>query len=217
MPPHDVLLNFAISRLIERRTALPALRQSDLGQLIQRHRIFPGFGATFLQTAPENLLRTGLGQLARERTAGLPVIAYHAAFTYPDVLTQLVDAIGPMENPTSPENPHDADDGAGVVAGPDTSQPDTSQPDASIAQLAPGTPRSEPMPLSLCVYVIKCAGVEAIRAELETLRPRANRPIVRRGPALRTPTPKPRGRRTTLASEAAPPDPILPEIGRAHV
>ncbi|MEI8220813.1 MAG: hypothetical protein WCH91_09260, partial [bacterium] len=52
MPSDDVLLSFAISRLIERRTALPALRHSDLGQLIQRHRIFPGFGATFLQTAP---------------------------------------------------------------------------------------------------------------------------------------------------------------------
>ena len=113
MPSDDVLLSFAISRLIERRTALPALRHSDLGQLIQRHRIFPGFGATFLQTAPENLLRTGLGELARKRTAGLPVLAYHAAFTYSDVLTQLVDAIGPMEEPTSPDDPDDADDGAG--------------------------------------------------------------------------------------------------------
>lgn len=146
MPSDDVLLSFAISRLIERRTALPALRHSDLGQLIQRHRIFPGFGATFLQTAPENLLRTGLGELARKRTVGLPVLAYHAAFTFSDVLTQFVDAIGPMEEPTSPD---DADDGAGGVANPDTSQPDASQPDASIAQLChpehrPANPCSSP-------------------------------------------------------------------------
>ena len=215
LPSDDVLLSFAISRLIERRTALPALRHSDLGQLIQRHRIFPGFGATFLQTAPENLLRTGLAELARKRTAGLPVLAYHAAFTYSDVLTQLVDAIGPMEESTSPDDPDDADDGAGGVANPDTSQsdasqPDPSRPDASIAQLATGTPPGEPMQLSLCVYVIKCAGVEAIRAELETFRPKANRPIVRRGPAFRTPTPRPKVRRTTLPSEPAPPDPVLP-------
>ncbi len=205
MPSDNVLLSFAITRLIERRTALPALRHSNLGKLIQKHRIFPGYGATFLQTAPENLLRAGLGELARQRTVGLPVLAYHAAFTYPDVLTQLAEAIVQMVGTPSADEPDDADDGAGEVA-----NPDTSQPDASIVQLATRTPAGEPMPFSLCIYVIKGTGVEAILAELESFRPKANRPVVRRGPAFRTPTPRPKVRRTTPASEPAPPDPVLP-------
>ena len=156
LPSDDVLLSFAISRLIERRTALPALRHSDLGQLIQRHRIFPGFGATFLQTAPENLLRTGLAELARKRTAGLPVLAYHAAFTYSDVLTQLVDAIGPMEESTSPDDPDDADAGAGGVPNPDTSQPDASQHGPPVNAL------------------LKTSGMTSRRAQRRHRVPRAN-------------------------------------------
>ena len=205
MPSDDVLLSFAISRLIERRTALPALRHSDLGQLIQRHRIFPGFGASFLQNAPDNLLRSGLGELARQRTVGLPVLAYHAAFTYPEVLTQLAEAIGTMEAPTSPDAPDDADDGAGELA-----NPDASEPDAPIAQLATGSLPGEPMQLSLCVYVIKCAGVESIRAELESYRPKANRPVVRRGPVRKIATPKPKIKRIAPPPDPVPPDPVLP-------
>ncbi len=205
MPSDDALLSFAISRLIERRTALPALRHSDLGQLIQRHRIFPGFGATFLQTAPDNLLRTGLGELARQRTVGLAVLAYHAAFTYPEVLTQLAEAIGTMEGTSSPDALDNADDGAGEVA-----YPDTTEPDASMAQLATGTSPGEPMQLSLCVYVIKCAGVESIRAELETYRPRANRSVVRRGPVRKIATPKSKIMRIAPPPDPAPPVAVLP-------
>lgn len=205
MPSDDALLSFAISRLIERRTALPSLRHSDLGQLIQRHRIYPGFGATFLQTAPDNLLRNGLGELASQRTVGLPVLAYHAAFTCPEILTQLAEAIGTLEATTSLDTPENPDDGASVV-----DDPDTSLPAGSIAQLVPGSVPGETMPVSLCIYVIKRAGVEAIRAELETYRPKAHRPVARRGPVRRIATPKPRVRRTASPPDPAPPDAVVP-------
>jgi hypothetical protein len=163
----DVVLDFAIDRLVARRTSLPVLRRGDLRTLVRRYRIFPGFGASFVEVAPENLFRQGVRQLAAMRAVGVDAITYVAAFTFPEILTSVIDHIDAQ--PPSPED-EEADESW------------EESTDVPMVELTPDT-----LPAYLCASVAARLGTAHVRKELEAIRRAPPRPPARRRPPVTRP------------------------------
>jgi hypothetical protein len=166
-PNHEALLDYAIDRLVACRTSLPILRRGDLRVLVRTHRIFSSLGSTFVECAPEPLFRQGIRELARSRAVGVQGIAYVTAFTYPEVLT---DVLTILESP-SIDHRDDA-----VPSGDE---------DPTAAPAAVLTP--ETFPAILCAMVATRVGVTHVRKELEAMRQAPPAPIRRRPPVVRSP------------------------------
>jgi hypothetical protein len=171
-PDGDEVLDFAIERLVARRSAIPVLRHGDLRALVRRYRIFPGLGASFVECAPEAAFRQGLRQLAAMRTVGVEMITYVAAFTFPDVMAAVIEAMDAHVSPTDDEaTPNDEDEPADVPA----------------VELT-----DETLPEFICATVAARMGTAHVRTELESIRRAPPRPPTRRRPApQRRATPRP--------------------------
>ena len=162
-PDGDEVLNFAIERLVARRSAIPVLRHGDLRALVRRYRIFPGLGSSFVECAPEAAFRQGLRQLAAMRTVGVEAITYVAAFTFPDVMATVIEAMDAHALPTGDE-----------VALDDEGEP----ADAPVVELT-----DETLPTYICATVAARMGTAHVRNELESIRRAPPRPPMRRRPA----------------------------------
>lgn len=185
-PNHEALLEYAIDRLVARRRSLPILRRGDLRTLVRANRIFPSLGSTFIECAPEPLFRQGIRQLAQSRTVGVQGIAYVTAFTYPEILT---DVLTILESPSTEYG----DDTARSIDEDPTS--------ASAAALTPET-----FPAIICTMVASRVGVTHVRKELEEMRQAPPAPIRRRPPVVRPAKERrPSGERQSPASKNAAP------------